>query len=928
MTILQMSLSGAVLIAVILLLRRVLLYRLPKWTFLLLWGVALCRLLLPFTVPSPVSVYTGAAQFVQTLQQEEIPASPPAEAPDPAVTVPVPGPVTSPGTFREDGQAPAATVPAGPAEAAAPASLPPFTAVHRTGAVLCALFFAAAYLWNLYRFRGAVPAEGAFVRRWRQARPALIPIRIRTSAAISAPLSYGLLRPTVLLPAGTDWQDEEQLTYILTHEYIHIRRGDLFWKLLLAGALCLHWFDPLVWAMYFCASRDLELACDEAVVRALGLGIRKNYACALLQAAAEPASPLCTAYKGKHAMEERITAIMKTKKQTAAALTAALLLVAGVTAVFATVQAESPVPGARPWIDYAEDQIPWGTRQTLELEEFPGTVFTWTPDRVTAREGEEETELFWGMPVQNVFLTDLTGDGLPELCATIHYGYGLIDQHVVAYDHAAKARYTLWDRGHHDYVLSLEEGELLVTETSWRTGGVSTGRLALGTYNRLALTDVQVVVPPVRTEPLPAGEPHERDSGAYTGDGISTGVVLYRDKAYLLDLEGTPAVEEWMKTMPHLIISPVYSDSREDIVGYVEMYSFWGYSGADLEEELEMVAEQMRDLGATQAEIDWDRDWRQEMERQKEELDQLRQQGIDERDERFQEVGRRQLDEYFDARQPGAEKAPIVKPVQPLAPGDQLPEVPEYAHFVETDRWGIPDPIPANTVIRAGDRRDLGELLKYLYYERELEDEDIRWHSFADGSYGATLMPSQEQPVSVPAETDTGRVHPVTGLPALENRWGVPDGDIPQMTEFTVDSLEDAAELGKYLEEARGLYPGDYTIGLVNKAAIVQVHYREKEIRTRLPDGVYPVNSKGETYGCSPDADIVGYEPDLIAVCATNGAYGYALKTDLEDSGYPGGIHSPADALAYMEWRKDQPPRIIPVYDVEHETVVGHFQIG
>ena len=70
MTLFEMSASGAVLIGVILLLRRGLLYRLPKWTFLLLWGVALCRLLVPFRLPSPVSVYTGAAQVIRAVREE------------------------------------------------------------------------------------------------------------------------------------------------------------------------------------------------------------------------------------------------------------------------------------------------------------------------------------------------------------------------------------------------------------------------------------------------------------------------------------------------------------------------------------------------------------------------------------------------------------------------------------------------------------------------------------------------------------------------------------------------------------------------------------------------------------------------------------------------------------------------------------------
>lgn len=336
MTILEMSLGGAVLIAVILLLRRALLYRLPKRTFLLLWAVALCRLLAPFTLPSQLSVYTGAARAAQLFEKaEEIPAAPADTQPHAALP-----PITSPGAFREDDWI-TLTVPA-PMPEPEPEPVSPLTAVYLTGASLCGLFFLAAYGHAMRRFWDAEPVESDFLRRWQEDHPTLFPVEIKTCGTVSAPLAYGLLWPVILLPENTDWSDEDQLTYVLTHEYVHIRRGDLLWKLLLTGALCLHWFNPLVWAMYLCANQDLELACDEQVVRTLGLENRKGYAYSLLAAAESGFSPLCITYTTKHHMEERIRAIMKIKKKSAAAVLAAALLVTGVTAVFATSKAPEP----------------------------------------------------------------------------------------------------------------------------------------------------------------------------------------------------------------------------------------------------------------------------------------------------------------------------------------------------------------------------------------------------------------------------------------------------------------------------------------------------------------------------------------------------------------------------------------------------------
>lgn len=334
MTILEMSAGGGLLIAVILVLRCGALYRLPKWSFLLLWAMALFRLLIPFSIPSQFSIYTGAAWIAQGMEKEKAPAAP-VEDETPTIHPPVPVPET----FREDIEFPV-SAPAAPVPEKEPVS--PLTAVYLTGCALCGLFFVIAYGFGICQFGDTEPTGSRFLARWQKDHPTLLPVRIKTCSSISSPVAYGLLRPVVLLPGDTDWSDEDQLTYILTHEYVHIRRGDLLWKLLLTAALCVHWFNPLVWVMYFCANRDLELACDEAVVRILGLENRKGYAYALLSAAESGFSPLCITYTTKNHMEERIRAIMEMKKKSTAAAVCAVLLVAGITAVFATSRAPEP----------------------------------------------------------------------------------------------------------------------------------------------------------------------------------------------------------------------------------------------------------------------------------------------------------------------------------------------------------------------------------------------------------------------------------------------------------------------------------------------------------------------------------------------------------------------------------------------------------
>lgn len=119
--------------------------------------------------------------------------------------------------------------------------------------------------------------------QWLRQHPLRRKIAIRQSDRISSPLSFGVLRPVILLPKKTDWTDEEALRYVLEHEFVHIRRFDSVGKLLLIAAACVHWFNPLVWAMYVLANRDLELSCDETVLRRFGGDVRGAYARVLIR---------------------------------------------------------------------------------------------------------------------------------------------------------------------------------------------------------------------------------------------------------------------------------------------------------------------------------------------------------------------------------------------------------------------------------------------------------------------------------------------------------------------------------------------------------------------------------------------------------------------------------------------------------------------
>ena len=138
------------------------------------------------------------------------------------------------------------------------------------------------------------------------------PILVRQSDRISAPLTYGIFRPVILMPKKMDWKNEKQLQYVLSHEYVHICRYDTVTKLIATLALCIHWFNPFVWVMYILFNRDIELACDESVIRQFGEKSKSAYSLMLINMEATKSGllPFCNNFS-KNAIEERITAVMK-----------------------------------------------------------------------------------------------------------------------------------------------------------------------------------------------------------------------------------------------------------------------------------------------------------------------------------------------------------------------------------------------------------------------------------------------------------------------------------------------------------------------------------------------------------------------------------------------------------------------------------------
>ena len=319
MSLFQMSVAGGVLILFIVVIRALAIHRLPKTTFLALWMIAALRLLLPLSIPMPFKIHIDLDVFSDVVPK----------LPSGNIGFPLPG----------EGRPAYDTGAIVPGPAAERISV--FVILWLVGVLLLALYFSISYLRSMRKFRMSVPDNTPYIREWLNAHQIVRPIEVRSSDLISSPLTYGILHPVILLPKKLDRNDQAALQYVLTHEYVHIRRFDAITKILFAAVLCIHWFNPLVWGMYVLANRDTELSCDAWVIRMTGVKNRSSYALMLIkmEERRNGMSALCNHF-GKNAISERIEAIMKFKKTSIWACILALALIAGATTAFAAARTD------------------------------------------------------------------------------------------------------------------------------------------------------------------------------------------------------------------------------------------------------------------------------------------------------------------------------------------------------------------------------------------------------------------------------------------------------------------------------------------------------------------------------------------------------------------------------------------------------------
>lgn len=418
MSLLQMSFSGAVMIIAILFVRMLAVNRLPKKVFVVLWEIAFLRLLIPISFPSVFSAYSMVRE--NHITQEVFTESAVSYLIPEAQEVQFAVPALIPEVQEVQSAVSANMIEAVQQEMSAiptETSLPLWMIFWVAGMVICGLFFLISYLRCYREFRMSLPVSNAFAEEWLKGHQIKRGIKIRQSDRISSPLTYGIFRPVILMPKTTDWEDIQRLQYVLQHEYVHIRRFDMIRKLAAALVLCIHWFNPAVWLMYLVYNRDIELSCDESVIRKFGESSKPLYAKALIAMEEKRNSlqPLSNSFS-KNAIEERIKAVMKTKKITVCAAMISMAVIVIIIMVFATsanieehdeqkgsyivVEDTTPSSGSANNVDNHALEDGWEDEWTRTAGEDVIAFFdTITEDMLNACEEYPSLESYWNDPI-------------------------------------------------------------------------------------------------------------------------------------------------------------------------------------------------------------------------------------------------------------------------------------------------------------------------------------------------------------------------------------------------------------------------------------------------------------------------------------------------------------------------------------------------
>jgi len=301
--ILNMSISASWLVLAVLLLRLVL-KRAPKWVSVLLWGFVAVRLIFPFSIESVLSLIPSAQTVSPEIMLDWTPTISTGIGSLDNVVNPIitqtfaPNPVTSANPLQN--------------------LIPVLGNLWVLGILVMLVYTGVSYL----------------VLRRKVATAVLLQKNIFQSENVDSPFVLGIFKPRIYLPFRMDGQN---LAFVIAHEEAHIRRKDHWWKPIGFLLLALHWFNPLMWLGYILLCRDIELACDEKVIKEMDNEHRADYTQALVACSVNRrAIAACPLAFGEVGVKERVKSVMNYKKPAFWIIVAAIVTCIAVAVCFLT----------------------------------------------------------------------------------------------------------------------------------------------------------------------------------------------------------------------------------------------------------------------------------------------------------------------------------------------------------------------------------------------------------------------------------------------------------------------------------------------------------------------------------------------------------------------------------------------------------------
>ena len=374
--IINMSISASWLVLAVLILRFVL-KKAPKWINVLLWGIVAIRLICPFSFESPLSLIPSAETIPLNIGMDSTPTiNSGISAINNAVN-----PIIS------QSNTPMAGASINPLQI----TIGIYEYIWIFGMIALALYTAISY-WRLHR-----KVDTAV--RYKD--------NIFQSENVSSPFVFGIIKPRIYLPFKMNGQD---LEHVVAHEHAHIRRKDHWWKPLGFLLLMIHWFNPLMWLAYVLLCRDIELACDEKVIKELGNEQRGDYTQALVACSVNRRMiAACPLTFGEVGVKERVKSVMNYKKPALWVIIIAVIVCVGVAVCFLTNPKQDSytlrivVPaGSQEEFVYTDEEVS-AIRNSIKIWSGDGlgdTEVILSPVNKTTETRYTATYLTHGMPVE------------------------------------------------------------------------------------------------------------------------------------------------------------------------------------------------------------------------------------------------------------------------------------------------------------------------------------------------------------------------------------------------------------------------------------------------------------------------------------------------------------------------------------------------